>query len=276
MIMKFKKSRLFFIIGLIIALVIAAAIAVIIGITKYTLLNIPVFGVQCCFAILSFVIIMLIVCSYANKKAYDQHNDLLKILDNECDPEKFLSLYKDVVSNNSNSFTAMVSRCNYAAGYFGNGEFDEAIKIYNTIDIKPSNPQNQSVIILKEYNLTLIYLFKNELDKAKKHYEELKKIGDEFDKDIPFYENYVGMSKLLTNRIKVFEGDYKGAKEYFKNQQEECPDNFQKVLNKYYLYEIYSKEGKENKVNETLKFIADNGNNLYVAKKAKELLKNKI
>lgn len=272
MIMKFKKSRLFFLIGLAVALAVAAAIAVIIGVTNYTLLNMPVLGVQCCFAVLSFVLIMLIVYSYANKKAYNEHNHLLEILDNDCDPEKFLSEYKNIVNEDSDSFTAMVSRCNYAAGFFGNGEFDKAIELYNTIDVEPNNPQTQSINILKEYNLTLIYLFKDELDTAKQHYNRFVEVGEEFDKDIPFYDNYVGMKKLLANRIEVFEGEYSNAKKHFKEQQENCPDNFQKVLNMYYLYEIYSREGKENKVKDCLQFIADNGNNLYIAKKANELL----
>lgn len=272
MIMKFKKSKLFFLIGLAIAFIIACAIAIIIGITNYTALNIPVLGVQCCFAISSFILITLICYTYSNKIAYKEHNNLLKILDDDCDPEKFLKLYKSVVKENNNSFTGMVSICNYAAGFFGNGEFDKAIKLYDTINVEPINPQKQSIIILKEYNLTLIYLFKDDIDSAKQHYNKFKEVGESFDKDIPFYENYIGMDKLLDNRIKVFEGEYNEAKKHFKNQQDECPDNFQKSLNMYYLYEIYSREGKDNKVKECLKFIVDNGNNLYIAKKAKEIL----
>lgn len=273
MIMKFKKSRLFFIIGFLIALVIAFLVAFIIGYTKYTLLNMPTRGVQICFALLAYILIQLLVYSYANKIAYNEHNNLLTVINDECDPEKYLEIYKKIVKYDSDNFTAMVSRCNLAAGYFGNGEFNEAVNVYETIDVEPLNPQTQSVIILKEYNLTLIYLFKDDIENAKKHYEIFKKVGDEFDKDIPFYDNFVGMDKLLSNRIKVFEGDYTDALHHFESQKEECPDNFQKVLNMYYLYEIYSRQGKENKVKDALNYIVENGNKLYIAKKAKELLK---
>jgi hypothetical protein len=90
------------------------------------------------------------------------------------------------------------------------------------------------------------------------------------------YNMYLLQALRLEYRLAYISGDYNGALSFFLQQVKYSKNKYSFVKNHYILASIYEKQGDEYNQNEHLKFVAENGGNLWIAKEAKRILSGYI
>lgn len=152
---------------------------------------------------------------------------------------------------------------NIAYGYIQLGEFERAENIRKYLDTRKKNIVLQSKILENKVNIAF---FKNDTKKFKEESEELRKV-------ISVIPKRYKKEALLNINLKqaVIEGNTEEVNSKC-DLLEKKKNLFNKLYAAYYRGLVLEKS-KEQGYEEYYKFVAENGNNLLIANKAREKLK---
>lgn len=201
----------------------------------------------------------------ANRK----HAKLCAIHNEECDPVKFLNEYFPLLKRAKEKSTRSLLMLNLASGYINIGDLAQAKSVLGDININHLNKMTRI-----QYHNLWTTIFMNE-----------EKTGDaqyslNFTKDLlaktklnPLYKDLFEKSiRSDEAELNILRGNFDGAEEVFLENFYTSKEKLRKVIAKYILANLYIKQNNTEKAVEAMKYVAENGNTLYMAQKAKEYL----
>ena len=196
--------------------------------------------------------------------------DTVKILSEECDPNKFLTewvKYENYTSSKQHKITYSLNRC---AGLIEQGNYNEALGILEGIDISKLNSVG-SFIYYNNLMATLLHL--DRFDKAKDAWNNvytISKLPKSFQATKEYNTMYADLMRFnpsdenrrlfIANAERIFsENENKGSMHF-------------KVTMKYAIGVAYFELGDIAKSKEYFTYAIENGNKLYTAQLSRQYL----
>jgi len=208
---------------------------------------------------LTVVSIYIIIAVTSNKRR-------LSLLDEKCDPEEFLAAtekQKQVMKKEDPKIEAYLD-INRAVAFISMGRFDEAKKILLLIDKEALSHKNGSLFAYT-VNLIVCYYELGEIDSA----EEL-------------FETQMPVLPPVNKRMELFAKILVAERLFFLKRYGESREHFERLLNEkklskrsrleilYRLAQMDELDGNAEAAFKKYKKIADYGNKLWIAEKARE------
>lgn len=202
-----------------------------------------------------------------------QHQKILAILYYGKDPVSFIQVYENLVSGkklvDNIRFTMQSHLVN---GYIAAGEFDKALE---SLDHMPklaavNEAYGKSLIA---GNRCLVYCMQDDLENAERYYDEFISYGESITRK-QSRSSYIESKATLTTRIKMLKG--KSSKQDAYDLRERLKSQitpYQKAEIQYLLGRVYLVLKENAFAQNCLKEAAEAGDQLYVARRAKEYLK---
>lgn len=219
------------------------------------------------FAVL--VIVFLIAMFLLDKYQKARTPYLTKYL-NDCDAKEFLiqcEAGKEKEKADTNKYYAAI--LNLISAYIVNGSFDSARKWLAYMESKTS--------IAKKYientkNLgVLCAVLEKDYARGKHLLDDMRKMARNQPKNKQLRQKLASAVLMMD----AHDGNRKRAKDYYENLfAKGTRNNSERVWCKYHLMAVYESEGNQEKVRECLLYLAEHGNNTYMAEEARKKLSN--
>lgn len=248
--------------------------------------------------ILAIIFSIPIISFFKNFYIFKLTHNISNILNYQCDPKMYIEKNKTLLENRifKNRIEHYFFLLNIAVGYFSLGNNEKAILTAHKIPEKKIK-ENFYFNVAYNYNLGIFYTSKENWQMGKIFLENLKDIYTKL-KNSPKNKNgdlilsytdnnrkheYIPKIKLKEIKIMIEEIEVLLGKEEEKFQEiiEFYEKKFKlqatiygKCFSKYYLAFAYEELNDFEKMKESLKFVAENGNALHIAEVARDILKN--
>lgn len=196
------------------------------------------------------------------------------ILYKQCDPERFVDAMLKNYPEKNRDDDAIGTIYSIARGLIAAGRFEEALA---ELDYIKSFPEGSFSVSEKRFYyeyLISIYIEQQDIPQAEGALEALKELASSDDASIFMkgtLKKHYAACALLLNMAK---GNFEGAEEFFTRKFRKARNNYNRVCAQYRLGEIYSHSGDTTKAKEAFEYVAEYGNKLYIAAKAREALKS--
>lgn len=199
----------------------------------------------------------------------------MNIIDEELDPEKFISLTENEYSGVKNKKYRNYMKINLCLGYFAKGNMEKAYDYLINVETSGVTGIAKTDKVVYYYNLILILYNLNRKSEAAEVYNEYKEV---YETDLKYknkrkeIENLIEyMELLLFHEIKYDEM----IKILEKTLEMPLSKRFELSL-KYDLAVYYEKIGKSEKAEKFYREVAEKGNKLYIVEIARKELEKFI
>jgi len=192
------------------------------------------------------------------------HKKRLSLFENECDPEKFLlrtEKQKEITGKNPKVKALLDIDC--AAALILSGKFDEAKEVLLSIDKNKLSYRNGSLLAYT-INLISCYYELGEIDRAEELYETQMPTLSPVNKRM-----MLAVNMLMAERF-FFLKRYNESREYFNRLWKEKLSKCRRLEILYRLAQMDELEGNTESAIKRYQKVADNGNKLWIAAKARE------
>ncbi len=205
--------------------------------------------------------------------AYKRHDKLIFILSKECDPIKFLNVYYPLLENTSKMDykTKSIVQLNLASAYINAGDLAQARFVLGDININYLTKYHRVVY----HSLwTTLFSAENNIKDAEyslsfsKNLLARKKMNKILKKP---YEAFIKMDEAVLN---IMCDRLDGVEDTLLELYYTAEYQLMKVGAKYQLAKLYTKQNNAEKAVEAMKYVAENGNTLYIAQKARDYLQS--
>ncbi len=207
-------------------------------------------------------------------KVYSRHitKRINDILDEECDPEKYLAAARDLWGKSEGS--GRISYQLYLVnGLIFNGQYQEAKDILETVTKFPDSPYGKQLKAGYLYGLFNIAMLQEEAEKVEAYFKEyvrsLDEIKYENERNRQAYERSVLMGRTALN---VKEGIYDDAEETYLRCFKEADKKLTRIESRYGLGKIYLHFKRYDEAKDAFNYVIENGNKLHAVTLAKEQL----
>jgi len=225
--------------------------------------------ITCVFAMIVFALLPALLIQRFSIKKYKK---ILGLLYDECDPKKYLEQLLPLLDRGKeNSSIKQVLCSNYAVGLHAAGDLPAAVKITEALLKRPVKEKFLINQVFLNGNLFSYYASSGELDKAKEALQKGKEILMAH-KEHRFFERCKLHFYDADHAMLFYEGEYEAALACYKNALPLSKDRYGQVCIHYMLARIHEKLGDVSKQKEHLSFVAQTGNTLEIASKARQLL----
>lgn len=228
-------------------------------------------GIMILGLLLSVLIITFSVSFALNILASKKHNDVIMILQQECDPIKYLNEYYSLTQRPvSNEIKPMIV-LNLVAGYIACGDYAQAKSSLLSIDITKVKPEEKRLYYCHWAKLSIC---EENFEEAEKNlniaiqFAETEKINP---KHLIAFETSKSICKATIN---IEKGNFDGVEKTLEDIFNKSVLMYHKVSVKYALGKLYIKQNIKDKSVEAMKYVAENGNTLDVAQSARRYLKS--
>lgn len=219
----------------------------------------------------------LIVLFMQAINATTMHSNLLNILYNELDANRFLKQYAPLmdVPVKNNQLYLMV-RLHVSNAYCAQGRFEDAIKLLESVEIRKDKPEK---VLLTRFaiasNLCYCAEQMNDLPLAQKHLDNLLAIKAELEamQQSKPEKKRMKISTALNEQCMQFLTSGKADIEFLKNQvQANNTQQLHRVTTSLWIARAYLAENNRREAEKLLKRIVELAPNLYPGKAAREIL----
>jgi len=236
------------------------------------------------YGVMVAVALVLLYLAVKFIRAIKQPENFRNILYDECDPVRFVEKAKGEVNSLLAEFATKknsimkksnvlrLAKNNLATGHYANGDFDKALEVLDTITLKEKNSNDFIFNTIVHSNYCVMNLQKNNIGAALKHYEAIKEyITDSKDNANKKWLEFA--IEDLDAAFNLTHGRYEKALEFYKNHSLLTGDTkYGRVYANFNLAKTYEGVNNAEKMAEHYKYVAENGNLLYIAKIAREKL----
>lgn len=248
--------------------------------------------------ILAIIFSIPLISFFKNFYIFKLTHNIGDILNYQCDPKKYIEKNSELLENRilRNRIEYYFLLLNIAVGYFSLGNNEKAIFTAHKIPEKKIK-ENFYFNVAYNYNLGIFYSSKENWQMGKIFLGNLKDIYTNL-KNSPKNKNgnfilsysdnnkkyeYVPEIKLkeieiMIEEIEVLLGKennkFQEAIEFYEKKFKMQSTTYGRCFSKYYLAFAYEELNDFDKMKESLKFVAENGNALHIAEIARDILKN--
>ena len=248
--------------------------------------------------ILAIIFSIPLISFFKNFYIFKLTHNIGDILNYQCDPKKYIEKNSELLENRilSNRIEYYFLLLNIAVGYFSLGNNEKAIFTAHKIPEKKIK-ENFYFNVAYNYNLGIFYSSKENWQMGKIFLGNLKDIyttlkNSPKNKNGDFILSYTDNNKkyefipeiklreieIMIEEIEVLLGKennkFQEAIEFYEKKFKIQNTTYGKCFSKYYLAFAYEELNNFEKMKESLKFVAENGNALHIAETARDILKN--
>mgnify|MGYP002608886614 FL=1 len=248
--------------------------------------------------ILAIIFSIPLISFFKNFYIFKLTHNIGDILNYQCDPKKYIEKNSELLENRilKNRIEYYFFLLNIAVGYFSLGNNDKAILTAHKIPEKKIK-ENFYFNVAYNYNLGIFYSSKENWQMGKIFLENLKNIyitlkNSPKNKNGNFILSYSDNNKkyefipeiklreieIMIEEIEVLLGKendkFQEAIEFYEKKFKIQNTTYGRCFSKYYLAFAYEELNDFDKMKESLKFVAENGNALHIAEIARDILKN--
>jgi hypothetical protein len=193
-------------------------------------------------------------------------------LDNKCDPYAYLSITNDILSSASKKSHCSL-KINKTIGLLAAGLFDEALALLESMDVREFNTEAKVIYLME---LSNAYYSKSNIEKAEQLLKDCQSLIDTSEIRSESNEVLEASIQYIRHCFKVLKNELDGCEEFFTNRFEKAIHTRQRVGAKVNLGALYLKQNRKSEALAAYQYVADNGNRLFVAEKAREFLKQVV
>lgn len=248
--------------------------------------------------ILAIIFSIPLISFFKNFYIFKLTHNIGDILNYQCDPKKYIEKNSELLENRilKNRIEYYFFLLNIAVGYFSLGNNDKAILTAHKIPEKKIK-ENFYFNVAYNYNLGIFYSSKENWQMGKIFLENLKDIYTNLknspkNKNGNFILSYTDNNKkyeyvpeiklkeieIMIEEIEILLGKennrFQEAIEFYEKKFKIQNTTYGRCFSKYYLAFAYEELNDFDKMKESLKFVAENGNALHIAEIARDILKN--
>ena len=248
--------------------------------------------------ILAIIFSIPLISFFKNFYIFKLTHNIGDILNYQCDPKKYIEKNSELLENRilKNRIEYYFFLLNIAVGYFSLGNNEKAIFTAHKIPEKKIK-ENFYFNVAYNYNLGIFYSSKENWQMGKIFLENLKDIYTNLknspkNKNGNFILSYTDNNKkyeyvpeiklkeieIMIEEIEILLGKennrFQEAIEFYEKKFKIQNTTYGRCFSKYYLAFAYEELNDFDKMKESLKFVAENGNALHIAEIARDILKN--
>ena len=248
--------------------------------------------------ILAIIFSIPLISFFKNFYIFKLTHNIGDILNYQCDPKKYIKKNSELLENRilRNRIEYYFLLLNIAVGYFSLGNNEKAILTAHKIPEKKIK-ENFYFNVAYNYNLGIFYSSKENWQMGKIFLGNLKDIyttlkNSPKNKNGDFILSYTDNNKkyefipeiklreieIMIEEIEVLLGKennkFQEAIEFYEKKFKIQNTTYGRCFSKYYLAFAYEELNNFEKMKESLKFVAENGNALHIAETARDILKN--
>lgn len=248
--------------------------------------------------ILAIIFSIPLISFFKNFYIFKLTHNIGDILNYQCDPKKYIEKNSELLENRilRNRIEYYFLLLNIAVGYFSLGNNEKAILTAHKIPEKKIK-ENFYFNVAYNYNLGIFYSSKENWQMGKIFLGNLKDIyttlkNSPKNKNGDFILSYTDNNKkyefipeiklreieIMIEEIEVLLGKendkFQEAIEFYEKKFKIQNTTYGRCFSKYYLAFAYEELNDFEKMKESLKFVAENGNVLHIAETARDILKN--
>ena len=227
-------------------------------------------------SILVFIFSLFLLGTLAEIYARNKHNKIVtKILYDECDPQKFLQVYKKIVGRGTGK-TPSFTYFNNGSGHYYLGDFQTArqqLDLMHTSGLPKTFAAAQYIVL---YHLLVcdILMYENDIDNAEQallrvmeavKYPKLSKKGMAMSFALHI------MSQQI--RLNMEKGNYEGSEQFFTTSFELSDFILNKVINKFHLGRVYLHYNRIDEAKAAFEYVKENGNTTFYVNRSIDFLK---
>ena len=227
------------------------------------------------FVFLLFIIISWIV-TFLNQIVFNifaakKYNQIVSILNDECDPIKYLNTYYPLAQQNINAKFKPLVLLNLASGYISVGDYAQAKNVLVSIDLSQAKPFER---IFFHCHWTSIFLNEHNFAEAEKALNFISQLVNSSKLKPEQIADVNRIRNLYAARINIEKGCFDGAEQTLNELLRTAEFNYSRISTKYTLAKLYIRQNRIDKAVEAMKYVAENGNTLNIAQKARYYLKS--
>lgn len=226
------------------------------------------------------MVIFVIALYVSVSRGYNKTNNIVKLLNEDCNPYGFIEAWQEYDKGKGvGSLGHMNAQINIALGYFYTGDLERGISGLTFAEQDSTLNNNYQLSFAVFNNLAYMYLFDDQLDKARLYIYRQKQLimeqklaGRGNSHEIEGYNNAV---LILEKLMDIKENHLDGVLEFFQKKFEEGTNRMALVSAKYHMFLIYEKLEDFDKQYECMEYIKENGRQLFLTGIAKDWLKER-
>ena len=198
-----------------------------------------------------------------------KHNKIIQILQDECNPVKYLNVYYPLTQKRVGKNLKSLLLLNLASGYIAVGDFAQAKNVLASIDLKKSNPMSN---IMFNLHFTALNINEGNIEQARRTLDYVSNLISTTKIPQTQIHSINEARNIYAARIRIENGYFDEVEQTLLGMIANADCMNQKVCAKYTLAILYIKQNRIDEAVKEMHFVAENGNTLFIAQKAREIL----
>lgn len=229
-----------------------------------------------CILIVGFAL-LLVWCVFCNKRAVADYTRMVRVLDEQCDPEEFVKAQRGIYSKargvksirSAADVNAVVVRMNQAVALSFGGQHREAMNEAHSILDMPMKKNRDYCHALSHINLSVFHSRRNEDGDIAAAREHIRKAGEHI-KAIGQSSSALSGELVRAEYIAdAMEGkNLEAARDYFSKNAENAPVARAEAVNRFQLALIFRELGDTENERAQLEFVVQTAPKAHIGKQA--------
>ena len=226
-------------------------------------------------SILAYIFSIAFSAKLAETYARKKHDKIYTILNDECDPQKFLQVYQKIVgrgTGKNRSFTYFYN----GYGYYELGDFQTARQQFDlmyTTGLPKTFGAAQYIVFYHLYVCDIL-LYENDIDNA----EQALLLAMEAVKNPKLSKKGMAMSfgqyiMARQMRLNMEKGNYEGSEQFFTTSFEISDTIIKKVINKFHLGRVYLHYNRIVEAKAAFEYVKEHGNKTFYVDRSINFIK---
>lgn len=274
MIFDFKKSKSIYILLVVLSII---AVALLFGGLQPGSTATPSLGIyvenkvmRTVFSLLTVIPLIVLSAAYAEKIARREHDKLIRILDMECNPKKFLNSYAVIAGRTSRyEATRRQKRVYLALGYMEDGNLEKAIAVLNKVRFVSDTVNAKKLCVLGHGTLCHCYLRLGDTSNGAKMLDCYQKAVSALKADdMNAWGFELLEQEVLKSHLAFLQESPQDVLPALLKAMVESPTIRQQVNASYLAALVCMKRDEPDKAKDYLAFVVNNGNSLWAKSRA--------
>lgn len=218
---------------------------------------------------ITYLIELYLTTFIFNLLASKKHNKIIQILQDECDPVKYLNTYYPLTQKRVGKKLKSLLLLNLASGYISVGDYAQAKNVLASIDLKNSKPMNN---IMFHLHLTSLNINEGNIAQAGKALDYVSNLISTTKIPQTQIDLLNKTRNLYAARIRIENGYFDEVEQTLLGIIATSESMNETVSARYALAKLYIKQNRTDEAIKEMRFVAENGNTLAIAQKARAFL----